>query len=320
MDGRRCGLVLLTALALAGCATSYQRSGLTGGFNERKINASAYVVSFRGNGYTSEDKVWYFWIYRCAELTRQSGYQIFTIRATQAPTAANPGELPGLVANAALASGSGFVKVGHYTAPTIIAIPGSSGSRFWTSSGTVLMFHDLPTEVLWTLDAQKVLDQLRPYVSSDGKAAPPTRTNLYEQALVAHARIDLGPAVAAPANPSASSASQGAGIGSPDSNLQPRSIEDVQRSLDITKLLVLHAFYHDHVLRGADVTSGRLVLSFTVTANGIVQNLHITSSSFSDRVFVAQVSNLVRSTAFGARNVADTHVEIPISFAPMSAS
>ena len=142
MDGRRMVFVFIAAMGIAGCATTYQHNGLTGGFDERKVNDSAYVVSFRGNGYASSDRVWYFWIYRCAELTRQSGYQLFTIRAPQAPTAAVPRGMPSLVADDAGKSDSDFVKVAaHYHAPTVTVIPGAGGGASkWTSSGTVLMF------------------------------------------------------------------------------------------------------------------------------------------------------------------------------------
>ena len=328
MDGRRLFFVLIVGLGISGCATTYQRGGFTGGFDEHKVNDSAYVVSFRGNGYASSERVWYFWIYRCAELTQQNGYQLFTIRAPQAPTAALPGNFPSLAPDDAGDSDSGFVKVAaHYTAPTIITVPGSRGASKWTSSGTVLMFHaPLPEEVLWTLNAQNVLDQLRPYVTSNGKVAPPSRTNLYKQALVAHVRIDLGdgmkvgPVSALPLAPPAASSSQPAAVPVSVSAAQPRSVEDVQSNIDIARFLALHAIYREHVLRGMDATSGRVVLAFTVTSAGMVKDIRVVSSSFSDRVFISELSNLIRLTPFGVRNVSDTRVtDFPISFAPVSA-
>ena len=62
------GAVLVVA-SLASCATGYQANGITGGYTEKKITDSAYVVSFGGNGFATKDRVYYFWMYRCAELT-----------------------------------------------------------------------------------------------------------------------------------------------------------------------------------------------------------------------------------------------------------
>ena len=49
------GLVL--ALLCAGCATPYQPRGFTGGYSNRRIDASTFHVSFKGNGYTPRQTV-----------------------------------------------------------------------------------------------------------------------------------------------------------------------------------------------------------------------------------------------------------------------
>lgn len=69
--------LLLTAALLSGCTTAYGPHGFTGGYTETKIDDSTYRVVFNGNGQTSRDMVWYYWIYRCAELTTQNGYEFF---------------------------------------------------------------------------------------------------------------------------------------------------------------------------------------------------------------------------------------------------
>ena len=43
-------------LLVAACATTYQPSGLTGGFDEVQLDTNVYQVSFRGNGYTSAER------------------------------------------------------------------------------------------------------------------------------------------------------------------------------------------------------------------------------------------------------------------------
>ena len=50
-------LILITIAVLsAGCATAYQKQGLTGGFSETQLGENVFQISFKGNGYTSQDR------------------------------------------------------------------------------------------------------------------------------------------------------------------------------------------------------------------------------------------------------------------------
>ena len=65
----------LTAVALAvlmtSCATPYMPNLLLGGgYSDHRIDDNHYQVMFDGNGLATSDHVWYFWFYRCAELTK----------------------------------------------------------------------------------------------------------------------------------------------------------------------------------------------------------------------------------------------------------
>ena len=64
---------------LGGCATPYQRDGLTGGFTNERTSDTTYRVRFKGNNYTTREKVERSLLYRCAELTEQLGYQHFIV-------------------------------------------------------------------------------------------------------------------------------------------------------------------------------------------------------------------------------------------------
>lgn len=66
-------------LSLAGCATGYGPKDATGGYSDEKLDESHYRVKFNGNGYASQERVWSFWIYRCAEITGQQGYRVLSI-------------------------------------------------------------------------------------------------------------------------------------------------------------------------------------------------------------------------------------------------
>ena len=70
-------IVLMTALS--GCATTYQSEGFSGGFNETRYAADVFEVSFKGNGYTSEQRASDLALLRSADLTLQNGYQFFAI-------------------------------------------------------------------------------------------------------------------------------------------------------------------------------------------------------------------------------------------------
>jgi hypothetical protein len=66
-------------ISLAGCATAYQPENITGGYVDFPLEETTYRVRFKGNNYTSRDKVEMFLLYRCAELTDQLGYDHFVV-------------------------------------------------------------------------------------------------------------------------------------------------------------------------------------------------------------------------------------------------
>ncbi len=73
------GVLAAAGLLLVGCATSYQRTGLTGGYSETRLDEHLVRVNFRGNGYTSAEKASDFCVLRCAELTLEHGCRYFEI-------------------------------------------------------------------------------------------------------------------------------------------------------------------------------------------------------------------------------------------------
>ena len=79
------------ALMLGACATAtpYQPlgargTGASGGFADVRLASDRYRVTFAGNSMTSRERVETYLLYRAAELTRERGYDGFTIvdRAT----------------------------------------------------------------------------------------------------------------------------------------------------------------------------------------------------------------------------------------------
>jgi len=297
------------ALTIGGCATTYQQHGLTGGYSERKINDSAYVVSFNGNGHATKDRVWYFWIYRCAELTSKQGYSLFSLRQNQ-PAARAPRESDFVPAVYNANEPGQLMKVKGGSAPRYIYIPGSSVTT-WNSSATVLMYHEpLPQEMLWAFNAQTVLDQLKPYVSSNGSAPAPSRGDLLKHALTAHDRVAIGDHIEVGTTGAFTAADAPPGM-------RPRSASSIQSGMDLSRLLMFHAAYREYSLRAMDALGGRVVLAFVISPNGAVKDARVVSTTFTNKGFAELILEIVRRINFGPLDVGETRVsEFPISFSP----
>jgi hypothetical protein len=177
---------MLMAAMLTSCATAYQKRGLTGGYGENKIDDSHYVVYFNGNGYASKDRVWYFWIYRCAQLTREKGFSYFSIEPIQSNlnksafipeqgrhlyTAVLDGDADGHVIN--VHAGGGGVAFIYVPGGTIVT---------WHSRAIVAMYGDTLPQRKVALRAQTVLDMLAEYIRTNGSSMPPLRDDLFAQA------------------------------------------------------------------------------------------------------------------------------------------
>ena len=72
-------LVAAVAVGLASCATPYAQQGLTGGFDVQELRPDVFRVSFQGNGYTTRETVQVYWLYRCAQLAIEKGFNGFEI-------------------------------------------------------------------------------------------------------------------------------------------------------------------------------------------------------------------------------------------------
>ena len=70
---------IILILALQGCATTYQKSGFSGGYSETQLDENVFTVSFRGNEYTGRERVADFTLLRSAELTLENGYKYFAV-------------------------------------------------------------------------------------------------------------------------------------------------------------------------------------------------------------------------------------------------
>ncbi len=69
----------IIGLMIAGCATSYQSNGFSGGYSDLKLQDNVFKISFRGNGYTNEQRAADFALLHAAEVALENGYGYFAV-------------------------------------------------------------------------------------------------------------------------------------------------------------------------------------------------------------------------------------------------
>lgn len=174
-------LFALVVLFNSACVTAYGPYGPTGGYTDEKIDEDTYIVSFVGNSNTPTDRVWAYWIYRCAELTREKGFDYFTLTPIDKTskyyddqadeqaykfTMIDPGNLRGDEQNY-------FKKTYTITVVT------------YTSRAQVDMYrHPGPSDISFLLNAQTILKELDQYIKSKGKSELMERKTLLMRAAI----------------------------------------------------------------------------------------------------------------------------------------
>ena len=126
-DMKKRGIILLALFTcllinLNGCAigyhslgflgTGYHPDNLAGGYSETKIDQNTYRISFKANPFTSFDTTANYTLYRCAEFTRQHGYDYFVVLDNQ-----ESGQVSGAYITAMDPSFSKTIKVFHGKKP-----------------------------------------------------------------------------------------------------------------------------------------------------------------------------------------------------------
>jgi hypothetical protein len=132
----------MACASVAACATPYQKQGFAGGFSETQLDENAFRVAFRGNGYTSHERVADFTLLRSAELTRAHGYHFFIVVQASERTSYSSHTTP--TQSTTTASATGYGNSTYVTAHTtttggqtyLIAKPGASN--------TIVCFRDRP--------------------------------------------------------------------------------------------------------------------------------------------------------------------------------
>jgi hypothetical protein len=71
--------IAIVATFLVSCSTAYQPAGLTGGYSTTRLDENVFQVSFRGNGYTRQERASDYALLRSAETALEHGYPFFAI-------------------------------------------------------------------------------------------------------------------------------------------------------------------------------------------------------------------------------------------------
>ncbi len=139
----------LAVLGLSACATPYGKEGLTGGYSEKQLSPDIWRVTFGGNGFTTQETVQTFWLYRSANLTLEQGFQGFKILSDMRFSAAE--------ANSNICHGSAPVYVPIYT--------GGGPTGFNMSGDIQLLKAPVDHKPPKVFDAQRLKDEIEPYIN-----------------------------------------------------------------------------------------------------------------------------------------------------------
>jgi len=188
-------LFTLIVLFATACVTPYGPRGMTGGYMDEKIDDDTYLVSFNGNGNTSSDRVWFYWIYRCAELTKEQGYDYFTITPIDKTsqyydelknslayefTMIDPQSLAQNESNSDMDDAGNYRKVYYYTVTT------------YSSRAQIDMYkHPGPMDIKFLLNAETILKELDQYVKKGKEEAVDRKALLVRAAIEAAIRRNL---------------------------------------------------------------------------------------------------------------------------------
>lgn len=152
-------LLLFFLILLAGCATSYQPNGFSGGYSETRLREDIFEVSFRGNGYTSRERAADFTLLRSAELALENGFRYFVIVSSEKDSAVSSYTSPTTSHTTATAYGSGRHVYGNATTTTY------GGDTYYISkpgaTNTILCFKEKPANDALVLEAQFVESSIR---------------------------------------------------------------------------------------------------------------------------------------------------------------
>ncbi len=154
---------LFLSIFCLGCATGYQRQGLTGGYTDTRIQDNMFRVGFKGNGYTSTEKAADMALLRCAELALENGYNYFVVMGENQETRAMAVTTPvtaNTSGNVNMYGGNGYAY-GNYQGTTTY----SGGNTFLihkpSTSMMIQCFKEKPNIAGMVYDAEQIRTNIK---------------------------------------------------------------------------------------------------------------------------------------------------------------
>ena len=135
------GVLILAALSVSSCATTFQPKGLSGGYSATALAPNVFEIYFHGNGYTSEERAKDFALLEAADVTLAHGFEYFQIAAGSSKSNTQAVYLP------------------QYSTTTA-SVSGSSGRAYGTAQTTTyggfpMVFHKPIVDITITMHHQQ---------------------------------------------------------------------------------------------------------------------------------------------------------------------
>lgn len=151
-------------MLVSGCATGYQRQGLTGGYTDTKIQDDIFKVNFRGNSYCGLDRAENFALLRCAEVVLENGYKYFVIVDEKSLTRTGSYTTPVTAQTYGTANvygGSGYAH-GSYSGTTHYSGGQTYAFHKPGTSYTIKCFKEKPTDVaVLVYDSEQIKNNIK---------------------------------------------------------------------------------------------------------------------------------------------------------------
>ncbi len=179
-------------IGLSACATGYGSNMFGLGMKTKEFSDNVHKVSYQGNGYTSEQRVWNYWFNRCAELTKERGYDVFTLLDNaefekykskllpESTDTASRGDHYMISPDLELSDGAKVIPA-YYSYTTV--------TTYSMDSYVVMYKLPLPADAIDEafFDPDTILTSLQPFIESKGKTTAPHRRLLMMRSLVSGA-------------------------------------------------------------------------------------------------------------------------------------
>jgi len=172
-------ILLLIVLFLSGCATGYQKQGLTGGYTDMKIQDDIFKVGFKGNAKCSLERAEDFTLLRCAEVAIENGYAYFVVIDGKSGVRTSSYTTPLVAHTSGSSSGSVDVQIdnirngqaagsgtysGTYSENTYFTGGETYIFRKPSTTNTIKCFKQKPDGIPTTVyDAEKIRTNIRKY-------------------------------------------------------------------------------------------------------------------------------------------------------------